>query len=349
MKKLKYSLKLEDLNANSLSKITLLLSQRCLFKCDFCHNWKAKDNFNSLKTKQILSLLDQIKKIKNKYSNQNNNKAEKIKIILGSDGMIEINEKLIQIIKKCKENNFSVLINTNAFLINRLTFDQLLYLGVDKFSISLDFLNKEKQNIFRGMNNSYEHIFNLINHIKKTNNIDKIGINTIIMKPNQDEIIELIKYVKKIGTHINFQAISQPFNTPLKKNWFKDKKFNSLWPDNNIYSLIDKIILLKEKNYPIGNNIDQLNLFKEYFKNPNIRLGGVCKVPNLGIEIDSVGNLRVCPYMNPVDNIKNTDLEQVLSDKKFFDTIKNMYKCDKNCMQMVNCSYDKIKIKNNCT
>ena len=302
-----------------------------MFKCKHCHIWKKEDNFNVVPLKIWLNFLDDVKNLFKKN----------IEINLGGEGMVLLDEKIFPIISKSKNLGFYILLNSNGYLINKLILNKLLESGVDKISISLDFLSGNKHDKQKGIDGCFNHIINLIKNIETINQKSKLFFNCVIMKQNLEEIIPLTKWINSLGFTIGFQAIAQPFNSPDEQNWFNKDKFKFLWPGNDLrtYEIIDKLITLKKKGHKIGNDISQLESYKFYFKKPNIRLLDRCNVDEVGFHIYADGIVKRCQFKYSLGTIKDNKFGELLKSNEYITTLNSMYSCSENCMQMVNCSF----------
>ena len=190
-------------------------------------------------------------KIQNFLQNIKNSLNKNIEIVIGGDGMIELEPNLIFLLQLCSKYKFRTILASNGYLINRNLLFRLHKSGLDSLSFSLDYITAEKHDKQRGVKNSFSHIISLIDFVNQHNIKLGIGINCVIMKSNIDEIIPLAKWCISKNIVINFQAISQPFNTSEEHNWFKQKKYQHLWPGNQkkVYKLLDDLINLKKQNF----------------------------------------------------------------------------------------------------
>ncbi len=327
----------KNLQSNTLlynkevKKVTLLFGSRCVFKCKHCFNWRFKNNFDRISLEEWISLLENIKKL---------NKG-KVKIDIGASGMALLSEYLIPVVMKCNQLGYKILLNTNGYLFNERIVKKLVKSGLNKFSISIDFFSPKKHDDQKGMVNSHKHALNLIRYVKKHSGSNRISISTIIMKPNLNELVPLIKWTNSMNIPIFFQAITQPYNTPDQKYWYKDNKYKNLWPGDSkkMSTILDKIIELRKKGYNVGNDVNHLHALKKYFLYPQKRIMPTCNINNVGLLIDSSGCVKACPYMENIDNLRNVPITSLVESQKYIKTINKMCDCPTNCAQMINCSY----------
>ena len=314
--------------------VYIYFDKACLFKCKHCFLWKKDIGFNTIKTNDWMMILEDI------FSLFHSN----IRVCLGGDGMSLTEELFFPIIKKCTELGFETELASNCYLINDKILKKLIAYGLDTLVISLDYLTEEKHDLQRGVQGSYRHAIKIIKKSKKLPL--KIQSNCIIMKPNLDEIIPLAKKIASINNEItlHFQALVQPFNTECNENWHET--FSDLWPNNDttVLEVLDELIKLKMSGYKIGNNTDQINSFKSYFKDPSKSIRTKCNVKDVSFHIHSNGRLRKCDYMEDIGFInKDNSFKDLIFSNQYKKVTEKMRNCTKNCILMVNCNYEKEK------
>ena len=104
---------------------------------------------------------------------------------------------------------------TNGFLINDKIAHKEVKSGLNVIIISLDGMSKDTHDFIRGVSGCYEGVMHAIGYLNKIRGDLSIGIQTIILEKNLDEIVKIVEWVnedKRIG-FINFQAIACPFDT----------------------------------------------------------------------------------------------------------------------------------------
>ena len=164
--------------------------------------------------------------------------------------------------------------------------------------------------ILRGRSNSFTRVMDAIRYLRGSSSKLQIGIMTIIMEKNIDEIIPLTQWVQDNNdlTFINFQAIMQPFGEATDTDWYRKDSYKELWPHDidKICSILDSLIKLKGSAFSkIANSTPQLETFKKYFKDPEnlIRRNRICSSIDYGISIDYYGCIRLCSHYNLIGDI----------------------------------------------
>ncbi len=321
-------------NKTNTKKISINFTDRCLFRCKHCYIWERKNNYESLNLEKWKEFLTDIKEV---Y-------GENTKIETGGSGMAEINENLIPVLKFASSLGLETTYSTNGFLINRRILKRLTYeCKLNYLVIGLDFISKQGHEIQRGVKHSYGHILNLFEYLKYEKNNTSVSISCIIMKPNLNELIPLIKFIHGIDyvDSITFNSLAQPLATEYDKYWYKKDK--RIWPDNfkKVNSIIEKLIHMKKKGYKISNSVSQLRSFQEYYKNPNRFVKPVkgCEAEELGIQVSRQGYVKVCFNKKDLGSLKNNKFKDMMKSTGYSLLTNEISVCKINCHQTLNCRY----------
>jgi hypothetical protein len=163
----------------------------------------------------------------------------------------------------------------------------------------------------------------------------------LIMKQNISEIPVMIKWAdsKDIVSNISFQVISTPPNY-FGANWSENTEFKDLIIHDKelIEKTIQKILQLKNKGSKVGNKVEQLENFRYYLINLMHHNFGECYIDKNFVFVDEFGMIRVCPYKNPIGNIKMKNISEKLSKAYPELLIKHIRECTVNCNSRINCS-----------
>ncbi|MDD4939433.1 MAG: radical SAM protein [Candidatus Omnitrophica bacterium] len=311
------------------------ISSVCLLKCKMCFAWKLRGaNSGRQPTlnewKDFISLLAEL-----------------------SEDSIEINfsgaeplsdSRNLDLIAFCSDRGLCTSLNTSGFLIDADKARRISRSGLNSITISLDSMNRSTHDFLRGTEGCYDKVMQGIDHLDKHCGGLTIGIQTVILENNLDEIIGLTEWAeaRKRIDHICFQALAQTFFTPPVNGWHKKKEYNTLWPKNitRVHRVIDELIRLKHSGYKIANTFCQLEIFKTYFDNPGrfIRKSA-CNV-DFYMTVDQFGDVRTCGMMPVIGNIK-TDLPKDIWYSKTADRMREkIRKCKANCHILINCGYE---------
>jgi hypothetical protein len=307
---------------NKPTSVIIDITQNCILHCQQCNLWKTKPE------KQMT--FSQAKKIINKLYDWLGNFY-----LFFTGGEPLINNDLPKIIKYAQSKGIVCHVNSNAFLIDKKLAKQLINSKLDSISISLDGAKASTHDSLRGTPGTFKKV---INAIKLLQNGPKIYLNTVIMRPNINELTSLIKLAKKEKTNgLNFQCLLPTLAT---QDNIKDTQKGLLWPKfKTLKSQIQKIIklnksqkdtLLADKNY--------LEQIINYYHDPiatNKKI--ICAAGINNFIISKKGDVRLCFTMPPIGNILKDSAKQIWISKKAQQQRKNIRNCQQVC-KVIGCN-----------
>ncbi|NQT23413.1 MAG: radical SAM protein [Candidatus Omnitrophica bacterium] len=264
-----------------------------------------------------------------------------------SGGEPLMTEGILGLVDFIAEEGYRTNMVTNGFLIDEKMARDIMDSRLGSITISLDGINPETHDYIRGVNGSYSRIMKAIEYLDRFRRDEspKTSILTVIMERNLDEILQLVERVQKDKRleMISFQAINQPFCEEMDREWFKEDKSRSLWPQDTrkAGSIMERLRELRLNGYKIGNHHNHFLHFKEYFKEPNIFLKKIkCNLGDYEFHVDPYGKMFFCCLTEPFGNIKNDNISEIWDSKKTNKIRQDVYNCLRNCHIMVNCFYE---------
>lgn len=324
----------------------LVITDRCMLKCKMCHKWKEGELY-----------LDSSK------PNLENWKRFMVSLRKFVEGELCINfsggeplmdNRTLELIKFASNLGFDTLLTTNGYLIDEETAKKIINSGLKHIFISLDSLNEDTHDFLRGVNGAYKRVMNAIEYLNRDRQDLRIKISTIILENNLDSLVDLANWVihdERISS-INFQAVTQPFNTSIDDKWYEKSEYNFLWPKNSnkVNYILDELIKLKmEKSDKIDNPVSQFKIYKSYFDGPQefAKKFGHC-IGKQAINITASGQIHIYFDMEPIGNInikeEDFDIERLWYSSQA-DLIRNGIKNRKKDSQtIINCNYDEKEI-----
>ncbi len=325
----------------SLDCCDLGIAYRCNYKCRMCYFWKDSplNDSNVLSIEEWKEVLKQLPQLP---------KNENLMVNFAGPGETFLRKGIFSLIKYGRQLNLKIQVISNGSLISKDICRQISDARLEFLCLSLDSLNPKTHDYLRGVEGAQQRVLQSIVNMAKFAGQTKIGINTVINGMNLNEIAELTEWVERNEkiSHINFQAITQPFSfTEVSDElWFHDENRRFLWPLNEslIHKTMDVLIGFKNRGYKIADSVQQLNNFREYFLNPlQFIKNGHC---NLGkgniLIIDPAGNVSICSLVGIIDNLrKQMNLSKILSSEDAFLHKKNINDCRRNCHLVVSCYY----------
>lgn len=161
------------------------------------------------------------------------------------------------------------------------------------------------------------------------------------MKNNLDELVRLVKWVKKEQLDgITFQPIAAAEFFGGKKKYKDDWYLKSdLWPEkNDVFTLIDKLEDLKKAGYPIANSRNDFRRFRSYFENP-IKFANKenCESELSSVVITKDGKMKMCPALTEdFGSFLEDDLDKMWKSMAANRARKHVYGCKSQCKILAN-------------
>jgi len=165
-------------------RVMFELTYRCNFHCKHCYVPQSYRNYNELKTKEVLSILNQLKDIGCFY--------------LGfTGGEPFIREDIIDILWYAKKLGFEIIIYTNGSLINEEIARELQRLRPNKIDITIPAMTETAFERISGMPGSRDKVFGAIDLLYK--NGVNLGFKTCVLKENESEIKDIQDFAASLG------------------------------------------------------------------------------------------------------------------------------------------------------
>lgn len=325
--------KLKELLAYTKSKYNKLINKpsvahinitdRCNFSCQQCSIWK-KQLKKELTTNEWVKIIKKIIKELN------------IRVIKFTGGEPLLRNDIFQLIEFCKKNKIFIGMSTNGYLINKRNAERLKKAGLNEVFISLDSIEEQKHDNLRRKKCSYKKAISALNLLKDSNIF--VGIATVITNQNINELLNLVHFAKqnKLDS-IFFQPLYQNFGKKHDPKWYLKSKLLPKY-DKRLVKSIDSLIEYQKKKGLIGNNIQQLEAFQQYFKNPGKRIPKACKTGTTDIAIDPYGNMLLCFNLKPIGNLLENHPLELWSSNEAKKRRVEILNCKRTC-NLLNCNF----------
>ena len=254
---------------------------------------------------------------------------------------------ILRLIRFVTEIGFRTSLNTNAYLIDEEMAQAISQSSLWSITISLESLNESTHDFIRDTSGSYRRVMNAIECLSTFCDNLNIGLPTVILDRNLDDIIDLAQWTqnnKKLHS-IRFQAMMQPLDTPEDKEWHKNDRYNSLWPKDvdKVCSVLDTLIRQKEKGElgKLSNSISQLKVFQDYFRNLSaLHRVKECIFSDFVMNINHIGDIYLCPNMKSLGNVKADDMNKIWHSDVTDQTREQIRRCERSCHIVINCFWE---------
>ena len=301
-----------------LKHLILHVTNHCNFRCSHCF-------VDFVIVKRDLKI-DEYKKISNNINNL-------FWLDVGG-GEPFLRKDLSQIINLFRKQIVSI--PTNGWLLNNIL-EQIDLIEKKNteliINLSLDGL-EETHNKIRKNEKSWEKIWECFEQLKK-NRFIKTRIITVIHKDNYHEILPLMEIVKKNGA--NFHSVILLRGNPIDPN--------TVLPSMEDLNKISPKIFNILENYDYGQNSLTAHFLKNYHRYMwKTSLETIRKqkqiVPCLSGQSSLViwgnGDVSSCEELNPIGNIKDKNISEILKSREFNNQVKSIK--NKECHCTHNCA-----------
>lgn len=166
--------------------IAFEVTRRCRYSCRHCRANAGPSGEDDLTTKDCKKILKAVAKYK-----------KCILILTGGEPMER--GDIYELIRYGRKLGLRPVLATCGYLINEKTIIRLKKAGIMALSFSLDGVNAETHNKFRGTKGAFESAINAAQIARKAR--VRFQINTTISKINVDEVIGIAELAKELGAY----------------------------------------------------------------------------------------------------------------------------------------------------
>ena len=157
------------------------LTKRCNLNADFRGGLKNDE----LSTEECFKVIDQIAEVN----------PNAFLILTGGEPLLR--PDIYEIIRYAADRKFMVVLGTNGTMINRINAERIKSAGAHGVGISIDSMNPDKHNKFRGVDKAWElsmDAFDILNEV----GVDFL-VQMSVSDMNYKEIPEVVEFTEKIG------------------------------------------------------------------------------------------------------------------------------------------------------
>jgi AdoMet-dependent heme synthase len=279
--------------------VTLGITSRCNYKCKHCGNNSGIEKKTDLNETEIYNLINDLQKL------------EILKLNF-TGGEPLTNPNIFNYIRYAKEKIPRVTMTSNGSLIDYNTALKLKEAGLDMIKISIDGL-ENFHNQFRSNEYAYQNAIKAIRNLVD-NNIE-VRIQSTLVKGNQQDLIELMGILSKLG--VSHQAIVPvcPLGRADKKMMLSPAEYKKF-----ILKMAEKIISMKsDTHFQIRPVFGEKDLFKHKdlveFETLSVKYS--CEALINTYEIAPSGNVVPCSFLDiSIGDIRKQSLLEIWNSEK---------------------------------
>jgi MoaA/NifB/PqqE/SkfB family radical SAM enzyme len=140
-------------------------------------------------------------------------------------------------------------------------------------AVSLDAIDAKIHDTIRGKDGAFDHAIKALTYLNKYRSKElNLVILPLILEGNLETLPDLVRWVKesKQADSVSLLALVESGLINQKEGWFKKPEYKLIWPQNSekTKKVMETLIDMKQHGYPISNPYNQLEAFKEYYRDP---------------------------------------------------------------------------------
>ena len=298
----------------------VLLTNRCNSRCLHCHSWKLRPDSEELSTREWERVLHQMRAWLGRIN------------ILMTGGETLLKQDGVHLAAYAASKGFIVEFLSNGYLIDSETAKELVKSGVTRITLSLDGSTADIHDRIRGRNGFYDRVTNAFRFLVREKEDQKSDVvlwaKTSIMSYNVHDLTNIAGLALDLGiSGVKYQALEPVYySSQLKdKKWYEN---NPLWiqdPQDADRS-VKELIKMKNQQYPILNSVDNLNMIRTYFHDPDNLSYRVhtqnysqkkprCRSWIGGLQIMPDGGLKMCHHMQPFAHTRDGHIKNLWNNR----------------------------------
>ena len=281
------------------------VTKACSFRCGFCDIWRATDETtNEMTYDDLLQVIADLKELGTKY--------------VGLFGGEPLQRKdLFDVIAAMKAAGFGVVLITNGYLLPEYH-ERIVRSGLDTLMVSMDSAQPELHDRLRGRKGSHARILRGLDAIRRLSSHVRLGINTIVMKPNFRELADIVRLGTEHGVrHYRFLALN--FTYPYD---MRGQQSSALALDqreiDELPGELESLIAYCESQGVTLNSHRFLRGIPAFYYGRNEKVD--CYAGYASINIHNNGRLSFCSSLPAnIGNVRQTRLRDIWRSRAFND------------------------------
>jgi MoaA/NifB/PqqE/SkfB family radical SAM enzyme len=279
-------------------RVNFQLTNHCNLRCPTCSKWKETNPEAELTTQQWRGIINRISRF------------GLSPLVTLSGGEPFSRTDIFDILGYIADAGLQPVIISNGSLLNEAKISRLRQYPIKQITLSLNGVQAATHDATRGVNGSFAKTFNSLELLAETQ--IPVVIETILMKPNMGELIDLVKLARKKKIEgIIFQVLTaanvhniydDKKNSVPEELWYKTDPF---WIDDAaaFAGLVEELIAMKRNGFPIINSFEQMKYFPLYFSDQRSIAKLPCTAGISNFMVDPFGRARLCYSLMPIGNI----------------------------------------------
>lgn len=260
------------------SLISWNLTKKCNLRCPHCYLEAGRAASRELTTDECLALIDEMKAL-----------GTEMLILTGGEPLLR--KDIYAIAEYASRRGLWVVMGTNGVLLNDAVARKMIECGVKGVGISLDALDPEKHDGFRGGPNAWKYAVRALD-VCRVHGLEVL-VQTTVMAMNVDEIPDLIAFARNRG--------AWSFNLYFLVQTGRGQQMNDLTPEQT-NTMLERLVEIQDDYRPMLVRSKCAPQFKQiaYTMGKGGLESGGCMAGTQYCRITPEGDVTPCPYMTVV-------------------------------------------------
>jgi MoaA/NifB/PqqE/SkfB family radical SAM enzyme len=279
-------------------QIQIDITDRCNFRCPTCSKWRQQTAEGELTCRQWQDFLTKAAPLP--FSRR----------VVFSGGEPLLRPDVIDLVGHAARLGLTPVLVTNGSLLTDEVLRSLQDAGLHYLMVSVNAAEAKLHDITRNAEGSFDRITAAIEKYLSMKGTMSMGITSIIMEENRDQIVPLAEFAARHGLHGTlFQAqmdsrVHAPFRTPPGEDTLQGADDTPSEP-NRMDEVIDELLVRQRRGLQILNAPSQLKAMKAYFRTPERYRGVACAAGLTSFLVDAYGDVRLCFSLPTIGNIQS--------------------------------------------
>ena len=300
------------------SLVSWNLTRLCNLKCPHCYLSAGKKADSELTTAECLSLMAEMQAL-----------GTEMVILTGGEPLLR--KDIYDLATAAAERGMWVVMGTNGVLLDDRVASKMVECGVQGVGISIDSIDPEKHNSFRGGPNSWEYSVRAL-EVAKAHGLEVL-VQTTVMDMNREEIPQLIDFARELG--------AWSFNLYFLVQTGRGQRMNDLSADET-ETLLHGLVEAQESYRPMLVRSKCAPQFKRiaYETGKQGLESGGCMAGTEYCRVTPDGDVTPCPYMTvSAGNVREQTFTEIWRSSPVLEALRDPNRLTGRCGA---CEYKEI-------
>jgi MoaA/NifB/PqqE/SkfB family radical SAM enzyme len=308
-------------------QITIDITDRCNYRCPTCSKWRQRTAEGELNFRQWQDFLTRVAPLP--FSRR----------VVFSGGEPLLRSDVVDLVGHAARLGLAPVLITNGSLLTEQMLQSLQDAGLHYLMISVNAAEAKTHDATRNAAGSFDRIMAAIEAYQSMKGDMSLGIASIIMAENLDQLVPLTELVMRSGLHgILFQAqvdnrVHAPFRMPSGEDTLPRPK-KVITAPGPLEEVIDELLTRQHRGSRILNAPSQLKAMKSYFRTPPRYHRISCAAGLTSFLVDPYGDVRLCFSLPPVGNVLTNLPSDIWKSPHAQEVRRRIAMCDLPCRIM---------------